>query len=176
MKYEVDFGSQLIPLLHAVQQKAGQKPEQQQAAQAEPDRSREGLESLQEKMGAAGLADRGDRPASLAAPTPAAVAQPQTSRFEQVFAQSQVQMLSALSESMCRTLLPFVLLAYENQCTCKLFQVNNLYSSLRSCIWLTLIDRPPCSEPQPCPRFTPTADACDNSCLICMDCKCDVCE
>ena len=97
-----------------MQLEAGQKPEQQQAAQAEPDRSRNSLESLQDKMGAAGLADRGDRPASLAAPAPAAVAQPQTSRFEQVFAQSQVQMPSALSRITCCTLLPFVWLAHQD--------------------------------------------------------------
>ena len=138
MKLEVDFGSQLIALLHVVQQKASQKPEQQQAAQAESDRSRDSLQSLQDKMGAAGLADRGDRPASLAAPAPAAVAQPQTSRFEQVFAQSQVQMLSALSESMCRILLPSVLLAYEDHCTCQLLQPLVLY--------MIYLGRQPCSH------------------------------
>ena len=110
-----------------MQLEAGQKLEQQQAAQAEPDRSRNSLESLQDKMGAAGLADRGDRPASLAAPAPAAVAQPQISRFEQVFAQSQVQMPSALSEITCCTLPPFVWLAHQDQCTCKLLPPNVLY-------------------------------------------------
>ena len=131
-----------MPLLHAVQLEAGQKPEQQQAAQAEPDRSQNSLESLQEKMGAAGLTDGGDRPASLAASASAPVPQPQTSRFEQVFAQSQVQMPSALFEGTCRTLLPFVWLAHNDHS-------HASYCSLMS--WLTLVDRSPCYIPHPGP-------------------------
>ena len=105
----MDFRSQPRPVPHAVQLAAAQKPEQQRAAQAEPDRSRDSLERLQNKMGEAGLTDKGDGSlTSLAAPAPAPVAQPQTSRFEQVFAQSQVQMPSSLSKHTFCALLPFL--------------------------------------------------------------------